>query len=676
MATIVALVVVTLTRLVSGATSATPEPLPKLLSQTTAEPSTIYAANGQVLATLSDSQYRVPVPLSKISPVLIQAVIDTEDARFWTEGAFELRSILRAAKADTSSGSLAQGGSTITQQLAKKEYLTSQKTIKRKIRQIVLGIRLAKKYSKKTILDTYLNLIYLGSGASGVQAAAETYFNEPASKLTLPQAALLAGMIRDPNGYDPITNPNAARLRRSQVLARMRYYKHITAKEQFDANAAPVPTKLTQAPTMPPIDGYYVDRVESQLLGSGSPLGSTYAKRYHALFEGGLQIYTNLQPALQAAAEADVQQDIPPTPQGFTAALSVMNPTNGEVVAEVGGVGTNVSKFDLDAQGMAQPGSGFKLFTLLAALEAGDSPYATVDASSPCQISFPGNDGYVKSPLHNDPGDPNGKVDLVTATADSINCAYMRVANSVGLPAVVAMARRLGITTPINVHDPSLVLGAEEVHPLQMTAAYAAVADYGIYHSPAFINHIVNAAGTTIYTEDTAGTRVVPAQIAEEAIIDLQGTVAFGTGVGAQLPGRQVAGKTGTTNNSVAAWFNGFTPQLASSVWMGDPKGAVPIYIGGVEVYGANYPTTIWHNVMATALADQPVVDFTPPNTAAIPPVTYIVAPGDLHPHYYPTTTTTIPTTTTTTTPSHSQNKSTPSSSTTARVPPRPGSKK
>lgn len=642
-AAIVALIVVSLSRLVTGATHGTPEPLPKLLSVTAAQPSTIYAGNDEVLATLSGSQYRVPVPLSQISPTLIHAVIDTEDANFWSEGPFEIRSFLRALKADTSAGTFAQGGSTITEQLAKKEYLSSQKTIKRKIRQIILGIRLAKKYSKKKILDTYLNIVYFGNGAYGIQAAAETYFDEPASKLTLPQAALLAGMISDPNGYDPIAAPDAARLRRSEVLSRMKYYGTITSKEEFNANAAPIPTHATAPPTTPPIDGYYVEQVENQLLSPGSPLGKTYAQRYRELFEGGLAIYTNLHPALEAAAENSVHEDIPATPQGFTAALSVMNPTNGEVWADVGGPGTNVSKFDLDAQGMDQPGSGFKIFTLLSALEAGDSPYSTIDASSPCQISFPGNNGYVTHPLHNDPGDPNGKVSLVTATADSINCAYMRLANTVGLPAVVAMAKRLGITTPLNDTNPSLVIGTELVHPLQMTAAYAAVADYGIYHTPAFINHITNSAGQTIYTENTAGVRVLPAQIAEEAIIDLQGVVNFGTGTAAQIPGREVAGKTGTTTNSVAAWFNGFTPQFASSVWMGSPTKSTPIYIDGAEVYGANYPATIWRDVAEAALNGAPAIPFVPPNKAQIPPAQYIIAPGDLHPHLYPTTTTTVP---------------------------------
>lgn len=602
-------------------------PLPPISSKLQ-EGSVVYASDGKtVLAVLSGPQYRRPVRLDQVSGIMIKAVLDTEDHGFYVHGGFDIRSMVRALVHDTSGAGL-QGGSTIPQQLVKQLYLTPARNLSRKIKEAVLADRLEQKYSKNQILQAYLNTIYLGNGAYGVEAAARTYFQEPASRLNLPQAALLAGMIQDPNGYDPILQPAAARQRRSEVLGRMVVYHDITPAKEAAANATPLPSATPPPVTQnDSVSNYYVQQVRNQLLAPGSPLGSTYAERYAALFEGGLKIYTNLDPAMQAAAEQAVTTDTPQNSGGFEEGLVSIDPSNGAVRALVGGTGTVNSQFDIMTQGQRQPGSGFKLFTLLAALEQGYSPYDTVDSQSPCAIKFPGDNALVTKPINNDTGAGGGIITINDATANSVNCAYIRLAHQVGLPNVIAMAHSLGISEKIPPY-PSIVIGAVAVHPIEMAAAYAAVADGGVYHKPSFINHITDRTGQVIYNGLDPGRRVVSQQIAAEADIPLQAVVQYGTGTAAALPGRQVAGKTGTTNYNVDAWFNGFTPQLATSVWMGDPKAEVPIYINGVAVYGADYPAQTWHDFTAAALASSPPEPLPQLASSLLPAPKFITSPS------------------------------------------------
>ncbi len=634
-----------------------------------AVPSVIYAANGTVMATLRSSLNRQPVSLDQIRPVLVQAVLDTEDHSFWDHGGIDVESVVRAALADVNAGSAVQGGSTIAQQLVKTTYLTDQKTLSRKIREAVLAERLEEKYTKSEILDAYLNLVYLGSGAYGVEAASKEYFNEDADKVDLAQAALLAGLIQAPSGYDPLTNPVGARERRSQVLSRMVFYKSITPAEAAAANEVPLPTTVHDAPGVSYTSyGYYVDQVVDQLLDN-SALGQTTDERYSALFTGGLKIYTNEVPPLQAYAQRVAVQDIPSSLAHVVAAFAVIDPRSGNVEALVGGP-TGTNQFDDAVQGERQPGSGFKLFTLIGALEENYDVYDSILATSPCAVRFPGvplQNGYNLSHLmNNDPGDPNGVVSLVEATALSVNCAYLRLGHEVGLQKVIDVARSMGLSDPtLNPKNPSLVIGTEAVHPIEMAAAYATVADGGIYHTPTFVNRVVDRSGAVIYRGESEGKRVFSDQIADEAIIALRATVEYGTGTAAALPNAEVAGKTGTTEHSVDAWFNGITPTLVSSVWIGDPKGEMPMYVDGLEVFGADYPTQIWHDVMAFALKDVPYTAFPPPDPALMPPVQYIdsdalarddllshgglvratcVASGAVNP--CPTTTTRAPTTT------------------------------
>ena len=618
--------------LMHNAASAEIAPLAPL-AEATISGSTVYADDGTtVLAVLKTSETRIPVSLNRVSKPMITAVLDTEDRRFYTHGGFDIPSIVRALAAD-SSGSSLQGGSTIAQQLVKQTYLGSERKLSRKIKEAVIADRLERRYTKNQILEAYLNTIYLGNGAYGVEAAANTYFGEHASQLTVPQAALLAGLIQDPNGYDPLLHPGAAMTRRSEVLDRMLHYGDITTGQEAAARATPLPTSVVRPQTVADgVSDYYVREVESELLGPASPLGGTYAERYHEVFEGGLRIYTDLDPAVQAAAERTVEADTPANSRGFEQAMVAIDPSTGKVRAMVGGPSFQQDHFDVVTQGTRQPGSGFKIFTLLAALEGGYSIFDTLDGQSPCAIDFPTDHDLVTHPANNDEGNGGGVLSLLYATAQSTNCAFIRLAHEVTLPKVIAMAHRFGITAHLEPY-PSIVIGSVAVHPIEMAAAYAAVADGGVYHAPSFIDHLADGSGKTIYTGGDPGHRVVDAQIAEEATVAFQAVVQNGTGTAAALPGRPAAGKTGTTNQSVDAWFNGFTPQLESTVWMGSPKAEIPmVNVGGVpQVYGGTFPARTWHDFMSAALANQPVAQFTPPNLAELPPPVYITSPGLVH---------------------------------------------
>ncbi len=622
--------VVAFTALASNAVhhsaSAQELPLPPISSRLQ-EGSTIYAADGKtVLAVLSGPEFRQPVKLSQISKTLVKAVLDTEDHGFYVHGGFDITSMVRALIHDSSGAGL-QGGSTIPQQLVKQLYLSPARNLSRKIKEAVLADRLEQKYTKNQILQAYLNTIYLGNGAYGVEAAARVYFNEPASKLNLPQSALLAGMIQNPNGYDPILQPAAARDRRGQVLGRMVVYHDITPAEEAAANATPLPTVTPPPVKQDSISNYYVSEVRDELLAPGSPLGSTYAERYDALFEGGLKIYTNLDPTMQAAAEQAVATDTPQNSGGFQEGLVSIDPATGAVRALVGGTGTANQKFDIMTQGQRQPGSGFKLFTLLAALEEGYSVYDTVDSQAPCAIKFPGDNDLVQNPIMNDTGPGGGVITVVDATANSVNCAYIRLAHEVGLPNVISMAHQLGVSEKIPPY-PSIVLGSIPVRPIEMANAYATLADGGVYHKPSFINHIVDRTGSVIFTGTDPGHRVFSQQIAAEADIAFQAVVQYGTGTSAALYNRQVAGKTGTTQHNSDAWFNGFTPQLETTVWMGNEKTVVPIVIYGVPVYGADYPARTWHDFSAAALANDPSVPLPQAQSSLLPAPKYITSPS------------------------------------------------
>jgi membrane peptidoglycan carboxypeptidase len=419
-----------------------------------------------------------------------------------------------------------------------------------------------------------------------------------------------------------------------------------------------VPTAISKPQgTADTKDDYYVEQVKQVLLNQSTTLGNTYTERYNALFRGGLKIYTNLDLRLQDLAEQKIAAGIPKNPQGFTGALASIEPSTGKVRAIVGGPGFDRYQYDLATQAYRQPGSGFKIFTLLAAYEAGYGPYDTVDGSSPCPIDFPGySHDYLKRPPSNSEGPTSGTFSVIAATAGSINCAFLRIAHEVGLPKIIAMAHRLGLTENF-LAVPSIVIGSEGVTVLQMAGAYATLADDGIYHQPSFIDHIADRTGKTIFKADEAGKRVLDPQISRMATQAFRAVVQYGTGTAAALPDRPVAGKTGTTEQFSDAWFNGYTPQLATSIWMGDPKARTSMRnVGGITVFGGTYPARIWHDYTLAALKGQKAIQFPAPDPRKIPPGRPIVSlallrdsPRTISP--FATTTTTQPKTTAATAP-------------------------
>ena len=623
-------VAVPVNAMITGSTSSIPNPLLDIFKQE-AQQSIVYADDGSVLAVLSAAVNRTPVSLQEVPKTLIDAVVDTEDSRFFTHGAVDVKSTVRALASDVQSGATVQGASTITQQLVKTVLNTPEKTLSRKIKDAVIADRLEQRYTKDQILEAYLNAIYFGNGAYGVQAAAQTYFNEDVAQVTTVQGALLAGMIRDPQGYDPIQNPNDSKARRNFVLGRMVAQGDLSQSEATTLSAVPIPTAITVPQgNADAVEDYYVAEVKDILLNQTSILGNNYSDRYNELFEGGLKIYTNLDPRMQADADAAEKSDFPPydTQHGFGSALASIDPSNGDVRAIEGGPGFNINKFDLATQGYRQPGSGFKLFTLLAALQQGYSPYDTIDGSGPCAVKFPGDDSLLKMPIHNDAAEGVGNISLISATANSVNCAYIRLAHEVTLPKVVDMAHALGLSESFTPYYPALVIGgAAGVTPLEMADAYATVADGGIYHAPNFISRIVDNTGSTVYTQDTTGKRVLSPQITSEALLALEAVVQYGTAMGAaDLPDRPTAGKTGTTEGNTDAWFNGITPQLTTSVWMGHVTGnlkMVPPNTTRTE-FGADTSTEIWHDYTEAALLGQPAINFPTPDPSEIPATMFI----------------------------------------------------
>ncbi len=598
-------------------------------------PSVIEAANGQPLYLIGASQYHPTVKLSQIPPMVTKAILDVEDHTYYLHGAIDLKGIARALVADLSGGQILQGGSTITQQLVKNAVLNQQRTLSRKVREAILSFRIEGQMSKGQILQRYLNTIYFGDGAYGVQAAAEVYFGKPVSQLTTPEGALLAVLIEDPAGLSPFLHPKAALFRRNLALQQMQRYGDLSAAQVASYSRYPLP-KSPYLPTTYQPSGF-VSAVIDDLLTKPAYafLGSTPAERYANLAAGGFRIHTTLVPPDQAAAVAAVAQRLPATGGRYTAALVSIDPSNGNVVAMISGNpvkgigGYNVAT-GYGGSGR-QPGSGFKIFTLLTALEDGYSPADLIDGTSPCKFTVPNTHPFPYIAHNAEPG--FGLVSVAKATADSINCAYIRLGVTVGLDQIETTARLMGITTPL-VPLPSMVIGSEDVYPIEMAAAYGAVDNLGVYHSPRLVTTISGMLGNSVYTSSDPGRRVVSKQVAEEALAIFKQTIAYGTGTAAQPLGRPAAGKTGTTDNFTDAWFNGMVPQLATTVWMGDPAGSVPMYdVGGIPVYGGTYPTEIWEAYNAAVLAGQPATNWPGPMQSLIPAGTLIVpkySPGSI----------------------------------------------
>ena len=617
--------------------ASTGEPSPIVLSPLAVR-SFIYDRNGGEIAVLYADEDREEIALENVPKAVQDAVLEVEDRDFYEHHGVNVRSTFRAVFANLEAGDIEQGGSTITQQLIKNSIVGGEQTVQRKAREAVLAWQLEDQMSKQDILERYLNSVYLGNGTYGVQAFAETYYNLSTEQLGWEHAALLAALIRNPVGYDPIRYPKLAGERRDLVVDTMRRGGLIDDAEAERIKATPLPTKLfsrAKATSSAQLAGanYFSETVKQQLLDMPE-LGTSANDRYDAVFKGGLRVTTTYDPAAQKLAE-DAVATLPDSDGKFAAALATVEPGSGAVRALVGGTDFAESQFNNATQGWRQPGSSFKFFTLMAAFDDGVVPNDTISGSSPCRFTDPGSPGGVYEAKNSGKG---GKTSSITSqTTSSSNCAFLRLAQYVGLDKVAAMAQAMEVTTlnpevdadgkpvlgaggtqravegPMPSNVLSMPIGSKEVHPLQMAAAYATAANDGVYHRPFFIEKVTDAEGKVLYEHRDDGTQVVSAQTARLVTEVLAKNATSGTGRKAALDDQPSAGKTGTTQENADVWYVGYTPYLATAVWIGNPKNRDPVRIGGRTQFGADYPARIWNAFMEPYHAGLEVKEFTEP---------------------------------------------------------------
>jgi penicillin-binding protein 1A len=611
----------------------------------TGQNSFVFAADGSFLGSIPAEKNRTSVPLKKISPWMRKATVEIEDHRFYEHGGVDYQGILRAAVKDLTAGHLVQGGSTITQQLVRNLYISKERTFTRKIKEACLAIKLSRRWSKDRILAEYMNQVYYGNHAYGIEAASQTYFSEHAWQLSLPQAALLAGLPQAPSIYDPIHRPGAAVDRRDEVLAAMERYgaiKPVQYQWALEQKLKLRPGKLYTRIKEP----YFFSYVRDQLIAE---YGANTVRT------GGLRVYTTINPRLQQTAAKAIRDTLYLRNDPASAVVSI-NPANGAIEAMTAVTpGRKGNQFNLVAQARRQPGSTFKVFVLTAAIEQGMNPDTTY---------------YTSAPFHYQP-DPytpawdvqtydhtySGSISVHSATLASDNTVYAQLTLDVGPDKVAAMAHRLGIRSHLDV-VPAMGLGADAISPLDEASAYATIAAGGIYSKPMAIREVKLANGK-VDTDAGWGKpqrhRAISDGVAYEVTRILQDNVLEGTGVGANF-GRPEAGKTGTTDNHADAWFSGFTPQLETTVWVGYPQGEIPMEnVHGIAVAGGTFPATIWRLFMEAALVHAPALDWrSPVNPVVWKPWTQgqygsSLAPVTTGSYYTPPGTTSTGRTTTTT---------------------------
>jgi penicillin-binding protein 1A len=576
----------------------------------------VYARDNSFLGTIPAEKNRQPVKLGEISPWMRQATLAIEDRRFYTHSGVDFEGIARAAWADVRARKPVQGASTITQQLVRNLYPISRKrTFKRKVTEACLALRLDRARSKTWILQEYLNVVYYGNRAYGVQAAARTYFDRKARNLSLSQAALLAGLTQAPSSYDPFNNPDRALRRRNLVLRAMHEERHIDRAEYQQALAQPLGLKrgVVYDKIRQPYFFNYVYEELVRAYGAGT------------VRSGGLRVYTTIDPRFQRLAKQAIRDTLYLKTDPASAIVSI-NPANGAIramTAVIPGRRKHL-QYNLAAQARRQAGSTFKTFVLTTAVSQGIDPDATSYVSERF-IYRPYPDGSCEDgtwwcPETYDQEYP-GSMSISAATLRSDNVVFAKLTLDVGPDRVSWMAKRLGIQTPLE-PLPSLGLGSFEGSPLEMGSAYATLAAGGIYSEPMAIRKVILPDG-----EDTeAGwgvpqrKRVIADWVAAEVTEILEQNMQPGAGTGgAAYIGRTAAGKTGTTDLHTDAWFCGFTPDLSTTVWVGYPNANIPMEnVHGIPVAGGTFPAQIWNRYMSPALGPSPAREFLEPRTAPV----------------------------------------------------------
>ncbi|MEZ5141584.1 MAG: transglycosylase domain-containing protein [Acidimicrobiales bacterium] len=589
-------------------------------------PSKVYDAAGNEIGEFREFDLSVPMTPADVPQVLKDAVVAAEDQNFYDHKGMDPQGLARAAVANYAENDVVQGGSTITQQYVRNKYLSTERTVERKLNEIILATRVerdledklgSKQAAKEEILFQYLNTTYFGGGAYGAQAAAQTYFRKDVRDLTVSEAALLAAVIPAPSRYGPRENPATAESRRKDVLAEMLRQGKIT-QAQYDEAVAQVlwysgfglPDRPATIFFPPPENAigrypYFIDYVRQYLIERYGP---------ERVFRGGLRIETTIDPRLQDLAEQAVANGLAGTSAPLEMSLVSVEPATGFVRAFVGGRDFTASQVNLGLGGITgmQPGSAFKVFTLAKALEDGYGPDTVYDAPGSIEIG-----GYRFK------GGAGGAIDLRSATANSVNTYFVQLIRDVGPNRVAELAHRLGVSriNPDKQYGLSLTLGAYEVSPLDMAAGYATIANHGVKADATPVVKVIAPDATVV--EDNSGprgTRVLNAAVADWTTELLTGVIDGGTGKRAAI-GRPAAGKTGTAENYTAAWFSGFTPQLATAVWMGYSDTPKPLLgIGGFgQVMGGTIPARTWAQFMGPAMEPLPVVPFAEPGILPSP---------------------------------------------------------
>ena len=558
--------------------------------------SQIYDINGNEIANVHAAENRRPVKIEQVPKDLQNAFVAVEDNRFYEHSGVDPRGIMRALYANIRGRGVSEGGSTITQQLAKNAYLTQDRTITRKIQEVFLALQLERQYTKQEILEMYLNQIYFGQGAYGVQAAAQTYFGKDVDKLTLNECAMLAGIPKSPNYYSPANNMQAAQARKAVVLDQMAKYGYI-------ANSQAQKTKQEQLTLVKPVAkekdntaAYFIDYVTQTLIDKYGA---------DAVYKEGLKIYTTLDMDMQKAAEAAVKKL--PTyrtdgngVQQPQAAIVAIDPHNGYIKAMVGGRGTD--QFNRATMAVRQPGSAFKPFVFAAALEEHFTPNTVIN-DAPIDIG-----GWRPQ---NDSGSFSGKVTMREVAQHSINVPTVKIAQKIGIDKPIYYAQAMGISTFVldgaqNDKQLATALGGmtKGVTPLEITSAYGTFANKGVHVEPVVIVKVLDRNGKVLEQSEPKQNSVISANSAAELTDMLQTVIKNGTGRKADI-GRPAAGKTGTTSNYHDAWFVGYTPDLVAGVWMGNDDNT-PMH----GVMGGQLPAEIWKAFMQKALAQTPAKNF------------------------------------------------------------------
>jgi len=562
----------------------------------------VFARDGTLLASLYDEN-RIWVPIDKIPEDVRDAFIANEDHNFYRHHGVDFEGIVRAAIADYRHEEF-QGASTITQQLARALFLSNEVSLSRKIQEALLAMEIERYYTKDEILERYLNLIYFGSGAYGVEAASHTYFGTDVGRLTVGQAAMLAGLPAAPSDYSPFVDLQSARDRQRHVLDRMVANGYLTQDQADDAFDAPL-ALINQRPTglqsfrYP----YFTTYVEQQL-------ESTFGLQ--EVNEGGLDVDTTLDPKLQDLAQEAVNWGVGRADaegiNAHQAALVALRPSTGEIVAMVGGAGgfTLKNQFNRAWQALRQPGSSFKVYVYTAAIDSGMPPTTQIDDSP---VEYPMGDGTMWRPMDDD-GRYFGPITLRYALAQSRNIVAVKLAEQIGIDRVIDYAHRMGVKAPLDANL-SLALGSSVVSPLDQASGYSTLANQGVHIDPTAIRLVTDSIGTPLLDNRVPEeTEVVGAGTAYVMTSMLESVIKEGTGYPNADIGRPAAGKTGTTSDFRDAWFIGFTPDLVAAVWLGNDD-----YTRMNESYGGNVPARIWARFMRAALKGVPKHDFAYPAT-------------------------------------------------------------